>query len=143
MIELDDFAFPATAQGLRWTDEFAWSPVAQMTEYGLTGALLIQEATRQAGRPLTLTGGAKWAWITRADLVTLQSLLDATTQRTLTLHDGRQIPVIPRRDGDGPLIVSAVPVIGDSGLADPSDTSYYALESLRFLIVGDIVVPAP
>jgi hypothetical protein len=141
MITLDTFIFPATAHGLRWSDEFSWSPVAQATEYGLTGALLVQESTRQTGRPLTLTGGRAWAWLARADLLTLQALLDATTQRTLTLHDGRQIPVIPRREGDGPLSASALPLVGDSGPADPSAETYYVLDALRFLIVGDITTP--
>lgn len=142
MIALDSFVFPVTANGLRWSDEFNWSPVAQSTEYSLTGALLVQEATRQSGRPMTLTGGRQWAWITRAELQALQALLDATTQRTLTLHDGRQIPVIPRRENDGPLSATPVPVVGDSGPADPSGDTYYAIEAIRFLIVGPIVAPS-
>ena len=42
-ITLGGLALP---RGLRWTDELAWSPVAQSTEYGLTGALIVQEATK-------------------------------------------------------------------------------------------------
>lgn len=141
MLSLDTFVFPASAQGLRWSDEFAWTPVAQSTDYGLTGALLIQIGTRQTGRPLTLTGGKNWSWITRTELLTLQALLDSPATRTLTLHDGRQIPVIPQRDGDGPLSASALPIVRDSGPADPQPTSRYVIESLRFLIVGPIVEP--
>lgn len=142
-IRLDTFALPVTANGLRWSDEFNWTPIAQSIEYGLTGAPLIQESTRLAGRPLTLTGGRSWAWINRSDLIALQALLDATAQRTLTLHDGRQIPVIPRRDGDGPLTVAPVPVVGDSGPADPTDATHYYIDQIRFLIVGAIVAPTP
>lgn len=143
MITLGTFAFPETANGLRWSDEFSWTPIAQTVDYSLTGALILQEGERLAGRPLTLSGGRRWAWITRANLHALQALLDAVTQRTLTLHDGRQIPVVPRRDTDGPLRVTAVPVVGDSGPADPADATYYVIESIRFLIVGPIVPPAP
>ena len=39
---------------LLWSDEHAWSPAVASTSYLITGALLIQSATRQAGRPITL-----------------------------------------------------------------------------------------
>lgn len=51
---------------LVWTDEFAWSPVAQVTEPGTTGALLVHVGARTAGRPITLDGVESNAWITRA-----------------------------------------------------------------------------
>jgi hypothetical protein len=141
MITLGTLALP---DGLRWTDEFAWSPVAQSTASSLTGALLIQEGTRSAGRPLTLTGGRNWAWMNRTELLALQTLLDTQTDGlTLALHDGRQIPVIPARDGDGPLSASPVPVVRDSAPADPSSGTNYYIDAIRFLIVGDIVEPAP
>ena len=38
---------------LHWTDEFDWHPVEQASSYSTTGALLIDVATRQAGRPIT------------------------------------------------------------------------------------------
>jgi hypothetical protein len=133
----DLFVLP---QGLRWTDEFGWSAVAQSTEYGLTGALLIQEAARTSGRPLTLTGGKNWAWITRDDLDTLRALLESTDARTLTLHDERRFSVTPKRDGDGPLSASPVPIVRDSGPADPSSTTKYVLESVRFLILEELGV---
>ena len=38
---------------LHWTDK-AWSPVVQTAEWSLTGALILDEATKQAGRPITL-----------------------------------------------------------------------------------------
>lgn len=40
--------------GLVWSDEFAWTPVAQNIERTLTGALVIEEATKTAVRPITL-----------------------------------------------------------------------------------------
>ena len=126
-------------QGLRWADEFGWTPVSEETEYSLTGALLIQRGTRQTGRPLTLAGGKNWAWLSRTDLLTLQALLDAPESRVLVLHDGRQIPVLPRRDSTGPLTASPLPIVRDSGPADPSASTTYVLDELRFTIVGDIV----
>lgn len=133
MITLDSFAFPSSCNGLRWSDELAWSAVAQSTDYGLTGALLVQEGTRSTGRPLTLSGGRERAWISRSDLLALHAMLESTAQRVLTLHDGRQIPVIPRRDGDGPLKADSLREV-----ADPDAGERYFIDQLRFWIVGDI-----
>ncbi|MBK9442589.1 MAG: hypothetical protein IPN53_15330 [Comamonadaceae bacterium] len=51
---------------LNWADEYTWSPVQQTTSYTTTGALLIEEATKQAGRPITLEGSTERTWCTRA-----------------------------------------------------------------------------
>ena len=39
---------------LRWSDEFAGAQVQRSAEYSVTGALIVQEAVKQAGRPITL-----------------------------------------------------------------------------------------
>ena len=51
---------------LDWTDEYTWSPVQQAAEYSTTGALLVDIAVKQAGRPITLLGSETAAWISRA-----------------------------------------------------------------------------
>lgn len=51
---------------LQWTDEYEWSPVEQATAYSTTGALLVDVALKQAGRPITLVGAETAAWISRA-----------------------------------------------------------------------------
>lgn len=126
--------------GLRWDDEYAsWSPVAQSTSYGLTGALLVQEAAKQAGRPLTLVGGRKYCWITRADLDALVAVLyTPNATHTLTLRDGRRFTVTPRHDGDGPLSASPVPVVNDIGPSDPKPTTKYYIDALRFWILAEL-----
>lgn len=48
---------------LDWTDEFAWTPVQQTVEQSVTGALLVQTGTAQAGRPITLQGADDRAWL--------------------------------------------------------------------------------
>lgn len=58
---------------LQWTDEFSWSPVDQATAYSTTGALLVDVALKQAGRPITLVGAETAAWINRALCETLQA----------------------------------------------------------------------
>lgn len=51
---------------LSWADEYSWSPIEQTKSYTTTGALLIEEAVRQAGRPFTLEGTEDRTWCTRA-----------------------------------------------------------------------------
>lgn len=51
---------------LSWTDEFTWSPVEQSKTYTTTGALLIEEHVKQAGRPVTLEGAEDRTWCTRS-----------------------------------------------------------------------------
>lgn len=51
---------------LNWTDEYTWSPVEQTKTYTTTGALLIEEGVKQAGRPISLEGAEDSTWCTRA-----------------------------------------------------------------------------
>ena len=72
---------------LDWQDEFGWSPVDQATSYSTTGALLVDVALKQAGRPLTLIGTETDAWITRALCSTLQAWAELPgIQLTLVLR---------------------------------------------------------
>lgn len=135
-LSLGSIALP---NGLRWADEYDWTPVVQATTYSLAGALVIEEATRLAGRPLTLTGGRAWAWITRADLDTLRTaLITAGATWTLTLHDGRQFTVMARQDGAGPLQAAPVPIVRDSGPADPDDDTRYYIDTIRLMILVEL-----
>ena len=118
--------------GMRWADEYAWGADTSSTEYSVTGALIIQRATKQAGRPITLTGGASFAWVTKTYLEALKTDLMTYPDSglTLTLHDGRSFTVIPTTN---PLDVTPLPVVGDSGPANPSGSTLYALNSLKFV----------
>lgn len=135
MITLGGQSLP---DGLRWQDEHAWSPVSQAMEYTLTGSLVIDEATKRSGRPITLEGGLNFAWMTKGDLEYLVSLLSTApeTGLTLTLHDGRQFQVLPRHGTDGAVTAHPVPRVLDSGLADPDATAWYYIEALRLLQIG-------
>jgi hypothetical protein len=50
---------------LSWVDEHQWTPAVASASYLLTGALLIESATRQAGRPITLQAPDDMAWVSR------------------------------------------------------------------------------
>ena len=119
--------------GLRFSVEFDWTPVTQATAYSLTGALIVEQAEKQAGRPITLVGGKDFAWLTRTEVAALKALLDAGEEMTLTLHDNRTFTVLPA--GDEPLTVRALPVVKDSGPANPSSGARYILETLKLIEV--------
>lgn len=78
-------------RGMLWIDEFNWSAVEKAAEYSVTGALLIDAATKLAGRPLTLQGTSDAGWIERGVLKALRALAaaDAVGVHVLTLADGR------------------------------------------------------
>ena len=78
---------------LDWQDEFSWSPVDQATSYSTTGALLVDVALKQAGRPITLIGTETAAWISRALCSTLQAWAELPgIQLTLVLRgQARQV----------------------------------------------------
>lgn len=83
---------------LEWTDEYAWTPVEQESGYSLTGALIVEQSVKQAGRPVTLQGAEDRAWIRRADVDRLHAWVALPgLQLTLTLR-GSERAVIFRRD---------------------------------------------
>ena len=116
----------ALPDDLLWSDEHTWSPVVSSVSYLITGALLVQSATRQAGRDITLVGAADMAWVTRSVVNVLREWaalpLDAVTGRfELTLMDGLMFTVAFRH-ADGAL--EAEPV---TGFPARSDMDYYRI----------------
>jgi hypothetical protein len=122
--------------GMRWSDEFTWSPIQTARNYSLSGALILQPAERLAGRPITLIGGERWAWMTRANVLSLQTLLNTyAASLTLVLHDARSFTVTPVYEGDGPLDATPKSVIQDSGYANPGASAWYVIHSLKLITV--------
>lgn len=115
----------ALPEDLIWTDEIGWNMVEQVTDYSGTGAFVVDEWTRQAGRPITLAGTVDYAWILRAELLALdawsrQAGLEMTLGRMGTTHS-----VIWNRVGGAVVAEQVVPY------ADPAPSDPYAL-TLRF-----------
>lgn len=82
--------------GLIWSDEFGWSAVEQHVSRSITGVLIVETATKQGGRPLTLTNDDAMNWCRRADLLLLQQWCNTPACRLqVTLQDGRQYAVTP------------------------------------------------
>ena len=58
---------------LDWTDEFSYSPVQQTKNWSVTGAMLVEESVKQAGRTITLAGAADRTWCNRQLVQALQA----------------------------------------------------------------------
>ena len=82
-------------EDLFWIDEFSWARVAQETTRSTTGALLVDVAVRQAGRPITLQADSDAGWMQRSALQALYAMAEEPTATyALTLADGRSFEVM-------------------------------------------------
>ena len=83
--------------GFFWSDE-NWAAIQQNQEYAISGALIIQEGRKQAGRPITLQPANKTkGWIKLRDLNLLRQWQNLQEQFTLRFewpHDQREFNVI-------------------------------------------------
>lgn len=78
-----------------WIDEFDWSAVEQITDRGLTGALIVHQGVKQHGRPITLQSNVNGGWVARAVVLALQAQRAQPDARfALQLADGREFLVI-------------------------------------------------
>lgn len=86
---------------LYWEDEFTWVALEQAISRSVSGALLVQQAARPFGRPITLRNPrSDEGAITRAQLAQLQAW-GATPDLALTLTlRGVVHKVIFRHEGD-------------------------------------------
>jgi hypothetical protein len=111
---------------LLWVDEFAWQPVQYVSRYSVGGALLVNSGKRLTGRPITLAGGADWAWIKRSVVLALQTLSEIESPQMTLVYRGVSYAVTWAPDG-APL--AAEPIVD---YANPGSTDNYAV-TLRFI----------
>lgn len=112
----------ALPNDLLWSDEYSWVPPTVKETYTLTGALLLESATRQAGRPITLSPpDEEMAWVTRSTLDQLRSWASSpNVAYKLVLEyptDTREFKVVFRNSASP---IEAEPVRGFPG-HDPGD----------------------
>ena len=120
-------------QDLFWDDELTWTSVAQATERSTTGALLVDVAVRQGGRPITLQGEGNSAWITRASLKTLAAWSQQPGHEfTLNLR-GETFTVI--FDHGTEETTNAINHAAVVRFSDMTNTDFYCSLVLRFLEV--------
>ena len=104
---------------LLWVDEFAWQPVEQQIEYTLTGAIVVEQASKQAGRPITLASGEDYGWIQRSTLETLNAWRAMPGEQfEITVRDVAHTVVFDHSGG----AIEATPVFGFS---DPVGADFY------------------
>jgi hypothetical protein len=129
MMQLTDGVTTITLpDDMEWEDEFTWSNVVQDVGYTLTGAMVVETATRQAGMPITLKSPANQAVINRATLKTLKGWANTRGKvLSLTLR-GESINVMFRH-GDGALGADVLGFWCDSTL--PDSALYFV--TLRFM----------
>jgi hypothetical protein len=93
---------PAT---LLWSDEHSWQSVVMVTEHTTTGALNIDEWTKQAGRPMTLQGTQDRAWCSRETLATLRAWAN-TAGLLLTANHRGTTYTVKLDNSNGPAITA-------------------------------------
>ncbi|MCM2319058.1 MAG: hypothetical protein NDI93_06980 [Pseudomonas sp.] len=113
---------------LIWDNEFAWRQVEQITQYTGTGALVVDQWSKQAGRPMTLKGDATYGWALRSLLNTLNAWAAQTELQLTLLRNGTSWTVIFDQAASA---IEAEPIVPYS---DPEDGDQYAI-TLRFLIL--------
>lgn len=115
---------------LLWRDEWDWQPVAQRRAYTIAGALVLESAARQAGRPITLEpADDDSAWITRATLAQLRTAAALPGQQLTLAWRGASYTVVFRHD-ESSGAVTAQPVVhyGNNDAADWYRTTLRLLE---------------
>lgn len=126
-ISLDAITLP---DDLWWDDETDWTPVAQDQGWSVSGALLLDISTKQAGRPITLVGDETTAWATRETVLALQTQA-AIPNQTMTLTIDAVTYDVMFRHSDGQPI-EAEPVVR---MRPPAATDYYIIRAIRLLAV--------
>jgi len=117
---------------LRWEDEHAWQPVLQSLDYTLSGAVVIEEWTRESGRPMTLSGRPSYATLSWGDIKDLIGRLNAPgVVATVTLDDARSFSCTARRDGGEPCVVFE----RSADAIDETDDTLHLLLEVRLLIL--------
>ena len=129
-IILDTLTLPPN---LMWSDELSWCGGQAATDRSIEGLLVVWDdaVLDDSGRPVTLRHPEDGEWISRADMLTLQSWASQVNKRmTLTIWDGRSFTVRFRREEQ--------PCIDSSPLhdfVDPESTDLYKLRELRLAVL--------
>lgn len=127
-IQLGNVTLPGD---LVWVDEFTWTPMEQARSYTLDGGLIVEEAERRAGRPITLQGGEDQAWVTRAVVEWLYALARVPSPAgglVLVLADARVFHVVFRQ---AETAIEATPIVP---VSPPAPGDWYRV-TLRLMTV--------
>lgn len=76
LIRIDTGEALEFSESLYFSDEFNWSSVTGNEKYTVGGTLIIQQAVRKGGKPITLSAPDDMAWLERWQVETLQAWAD-------------------------------------------------------------------
>ncbi len=116
---------------LIWADELTWSAVAQSTERGIFGTLIIDAMARNGGRPITLQGDGDSAWIDRGTLRTLGAWAQTPGLRMALDVRGEVFSVVFDHGPEEETRAIAMSAVID--YSDKQDGDYYCSLVLRFI----------
>jgi hypothetical protein len=116
---------------LIWADELTWSAVAQSTERGIFGTLIIDAMARNGGRPITLQGDGDSAWIDRGTLRTLGAWAQTPGLRMALDVRGEIFTVVFDHGPEEETRAIAMSAVID--YSDKQDGDYYCSLVLRFI----------
>jgi hypothetical protein len=101
---------------LDWPDRNSWEPVTQVVAPTLTGALVVENYTLQAGREITLMGYEDRAWVPRTTVEQLRAWAAIAGQQLTLSLEGVTHTVVFRHQQ--PPALDARPLYG---VANPAD----------------------
>lgn len=118
---------------LYWSDEYSFAQIEQAVERSVSGALIVYQGVKSAGRPITLQPpDDSSAWMRSAALSALRAW-EANPSVTLTLNLRGVVHSVIFRRADGPPIeASPVTFVADY---EPGDFGDWWRVTLRFLTV--------
>lgn len=115
-----------TVPDMPWVNEYGYSSRVANTQYAGSGALLVEVAQKQAGRPIVLQDDM----LTRAQVNQLVAHSEAIpTSFDITLGDGRTFNVMWDYSAAP---ITATPLMDE---VDPDDASLLMAVTLRFITV--------
>ena len=112
---------------LIWTDRDSWSPVSQSVATSITGATIIDSATRLSQRPITLEGDDEHAWVRYSTVLQLRAWASVAGREMTLSIDGTSYSVIFRHHE--PPAVNLRPIVS---YAAP-DTDDWFTGELKFM----------
>ena len=122
---------------LIWADELTWSAVAQSTERGIFGTLIIDAMARNGGRPITLQGDGDSAWIDRRTLRTLGAWAQTPGLRMALDVRGEIFTVVFDHGEEEESRAMGMTAVID--YADKEDGDYYCSLVLSFIEASEVL----
>jgi hypothetical protein len=126
-------------QDMEWPDQFTAWRIGQDIQTSVEGALIVHEAARQAGRPITLKSGSRngargteyWGVVNFEVLEALHESVNEGGTYTLTIpKDGGTHEFVVMWDQSDPLTAEPADIV-----LPPKEGDWYSV-TLRFIVVS-------